>query len=55
MLAQLRSTYEQEVQVALTRTLAILEPALVVLLAIAIGFVVFATLLPILETTKVVQ
>lgn len=55
MLAQLRDSYEKSVNLALTRFLAVLEPALIILLAIVIGFVVFATLLPILETTKVVQ
>ncbi|MEW6252159.1 MAG: type II secretion system F family protein [Planctomycetota bacterium] len=55
MLDRLRSTYEQQVQLALARFLAVLEPALILVLAVVIGFVVFATLLPILETTKVVQ
>ncbi|MDX2198779.1 MAG: type II secretion system F family protein [Phycisphaerae bacterium] len=55
MLAQLRTGYEREVQVSQTRLLAILEPALIVGLALIIGLVVFATVLPILETTRVVQ
>jgi type II secretory pathway component PulF len=55
MLDQLRSTYEQKVQLALARFLAVLEPALILILAVVIGFVVYATLLPILETTRMVQ
>ena len=55
MLEQLRVGYENEVNVALDRFLAVLEPALILVLAAAIGFVVFATLLPILETTRIVQ
>lgn len=55
MLDELRRTYEQQVQLAIGRFLAALEPALILTLAIVIGFVVFATLLPILETTRMVQ
>ncbi len=55
MLEQLRENYEKEVQLALSRFLAVLEPALILVLAVLIGFVVFATLLPILETTRMVQ
>jgi type II secretory pathway component PulF len=55
MLDQLRQAYERQVQTALTRCLAVLEPLLILVLAGVIGFVVFATLLPILETTKVLE
>jgi len=55
MLDQLRGAYEQQVQLALGRFLAVLEPALILVLALVIGFVVYATLLPILETTRMVQ
>lgn len=55
MLEELRQGYEKEVQIASTRLLAVLEPALIILLAGIIGFVVFAALLPILETTRIVQ
>lgn len=55
MLEQLRAAYESEVQLALARFLAVLEPVLILILAIVIGFVVFATLLPILETTRIAQ
>lgn len=55
MLAELRSAYEQEVDAALTRLTALLEPLLIVLLALIVAFVVFATLLPILEITRGMQ
>ncbi len=55
MLEQLRDSYEREVQLALSRFLTVLEPLLILILAAAVGVVVYATLLPILETTKVVQ
>ena len=55
MLEQLRIGYEKEVQLVLGRFLAALEPTLILILAAVIGFVVFATLLPILETTRMVQ
>lgn len=55
MLEQLRSHYEKEVGLALGRFVAVLEPALILVLATVIGFVVFATLLPIIETTRIAQ
>lgn len=55
LLDRLRRTYEKEVQIAQARFLAVLEPGLILVLAVIIGFVVYATLLPILETTRIVQ
>lgn len=55
LLTELRDTYDREVQVALTRFLAVLEPLLIIILAIVIGFVAYATLLPILEATRIIQ
>lgn len=55
MLRQIRDHYEAELRLALKRLITVLEPGLILILAAAIGFVVYATLLPILETTKVVQ
>lgn len=55
MLDRLRDAYEAQVQVALSRLLAALEPALILVLAVVIGMIVYATLLPILETAKIVQ
>ena len=55
MLDQLREGYDSEVTVATTRFLAILEPALVLIMASVIGFVLYASLLPILEATRAIQ
>lgn len=52
MLHELRQRFETEVGIALTRFTAVLEPLLIVILAAAVGFVVFACLMPILEATR---
>jgi type II secretory pathway component PulF len=52
MLKQLKERYEAEVQLALARFTAALEPVLIVALASIVGFVVFACLMPILEVTR---
>ena len=52
MLAELRTRYETEVRLAIEKFTAALEPLLIVVLASVVGFVVFACLMPILETTK---
>lgn len=53
MLEQLAEAYDQEVTIAAQRLTALLEPLLVVLLAVMIGLVAFATVLPILEMSDV--
>lgn len=53
MLEQLRTSYEKEVRLAIGKFTAALEPLLIVVLAAVIGFVIFATLMPILEATRV--
>ena len=55
MLGQLRTGYETEVRLAVSRFTAALEPLLIVILAVAIGFVVFATMMPILEASRVMN
>jgi type II secretory pathway component PulF len=52
LLDELRIRYETEVRLAMDKFTAALEPALIVLLAAAVGFVVFACLMPILEATR---
>ena len=49
MLEQLAAGYEQEVDIATTRLTAVLEPLLIVILAVVVGSIALATLLPILE------
>jgi type IV pilus assembly protein PilC len=53
MLEQLAESYDQEVAVATQRLTALLEPLLIVLLAVMIGLIAFATILPILEMSNV--
>jgi type II secretory pathway component PulF len=53
MLDHLAGTYDRQVDTAVTRLTAVLEPILIVLLAIMVGFVALATILPILESTNV--
>jgi len=49
MLAELATFYDEEVEVASRRAVAMLEPALIVVLSCVIGFIVLATILPILR------
>ncbi|NQU74917.1 MAG: type II secretion system F family protein [Planctomycetes bacterium] len=53
MLEQLAVSYEQQVDTATQRLTALLEPVLIVCLAVFIGFIAFATILPILEASNV--
>ncbi len=53
VLNQLRTGYETEVRLAVDKFTAALEPLLIIVMATVIGFIVFATILPILETTRV--
>jgi type II secretory pathway component PulF len=53
MLEQLADAYDQQVSVATQRFTAVLEPLLIVLLAVGVGFIAFATILPILEISNV--
>ena len=54
-LTQLKEGYETEVRLAIAKATAILEPALIVVMSAAVGFVVFATMMPILEATRAMQ
>ena len=49
MLERLAKDYDRQVSSLSTRLASILEPALILVLAVFIGFILFATLLPILE------
>ncbi|NOX59333.1 MAG: type II secretion system F family protein [Planctomycetes bacterium] len=55
MLDELRIGYETEVKIALTKFTAALEPLLIVVMAALIGFVIFATVMPILQVTEVMR
>jgi len=53
MLEQLAGSYERQVDTATSRLTALLEPLLIVILALMVGFIAFATILPILEVSNV--
>jgi len=53
LLEQLGSAYEHEVDVSAKRLTALLEPLLIILLAMVLGFIILATILPILEASNV--
>ncbi len=55
MFDQLREGYATEVRIAVGRATAILEPVLIVILSAVVGFIVFATMMPILEATRAMQ
>jgi len=53
MLENLAADYDGQVEIASGRLTAMLEPLMMILLAIVVGFIAFATLLPILEASNV--
>jgi type II secretory pathway component PulF len=53
MLENLADDYDTQVDIAAGRLTALLEPLMMILLAIAVGLVAFATILPILEAGDV--
>ena len=53
MLDRLSETYERQVNSLATRLAAALEPVLIVCLSVFVGFILFATILPILEAGNV--
>ena len=55
MLTQLKVGYDTEVRLAVAKTTAVLEPVLIVIMSAVVGFVVFATMMPILEATRAIQ
>ncbi|MDB5290915.1 MAG: hypothetical protein JWL69_2156 [Phycisphaerales bacterium] len=55
MLDRLATSYDQQVSSAAQRLAAMLEPVLILLLALVVGFIVLATVLPILEAGNAVQ
>lgn len=55
LLGHLDTAYRKEVRQATTRFSAVLEPALIVLLSAVIGYVIFATMMPLLEVTRTIQ
>ena len=52
MLHQLREGYEDEVRLAVEKFTAVLEPMMIIVMSVIVGFIVMATLMPILEATR---
>jgi general secretion pathway protein F len=55
MLNRVADVYDREVQLAVRRFLAILEPALILSLAVMIGGIVFSILLGVMGMSELVQ
>ena len=53
MLERLATDYDQEVATMSSRLTSLLEPTLIILLSVLVGFVLLATILPILEAGNV--
>ena len=53
MLDRLAVDYDRQVALAAQRLTAVLEPVLILVLAVVVGFIAFATILPILEAGNV--
>lgn len=53
MLERLAADYDKQVQSAAQRLTALMEPALILVMAVLVGFIAFATILPILEAGQV--
>jgi len=53
MLERLSKDYDQQLQVSAQRLTSLLEPLMIILLAIVVAFIAFATIMPILEVSDV--
>ena len=53
LLDRLAADYDRQVATQSTRLATVLEPVLIMVLAVIVGFILFATLLPILEAGNV--
>ena len=55
MLERVAEAYEEEIESTTTRALAGLEPAMSVLLAFVVGFIVISVMMPILQTSTIIK
>jgi general secretion pathway protein F len=55
MLERVAEAYEEEIESTTTRALAVLEPAMIVLLAFIVGFIVISVMMPILQTSTIIK
>ena len=49
MLDRIASSYDEEIEIATDRMTSVLEPILIIALAVVVGFIVIAIVLPILQ------
>ncbi|HHL39984.1 MAG TPA: type II secretion system protein GspF, partial [Deltaproteobacteria bacterium] len=54
MLVAAADTYEKELEAGIKATLGMLEPLLIVVMGVVVGFIVLAILLPLFELNQVV-
>lgn len=55
MLSDLSDAYDREVNTSISRTMAVLEPAMIVGMAVVVGFIVFAIMQPIIEMNSMAK
>ncbi|MGQ0614646.1 MAG: type II secretion system F family protein [Planctomycetaceae bacterium] len=55
MLERVAEAYEEEIETTTTRALAVLEPVMIVGMAVVVGFIVVAVMLPILQTSTTIK
>jgi type IV pilus assembly protein PilC len=53
MLDRIGAAYDEEIQIATERLTSILEPIMIVLLAVVVGYIVISIVLPILKVGQI--
>ncbi len=53
MLAKVADIYDLQVEISISALTSLLEPVMILLMGIVVGFIVFAILLPIFDLTQV--
>jgi len=55
MLLNIAETYDTEVEIATNKLISLLEPLMIVVMGVLVGFIVLSVLLPIFEMNKFAQ
>jgi type II secretory pathway component PulF len=55
MLAKVADTYDEQVETAVTRLTALLEPMLILIMVGIVLFIILATLVPLLQLTSAIR
>ena len=53
MLDRIANAYDEELEVATERITSLLEPIMIIGLSVAVGFIVYAIVLPILQVSSI--